>query len=585
MSVETTRRGAGAEAEPPDKKRARRFRVGLLLLVCALPYLPSLSSDFVYDDHGQILENTFLRNPLRVRDLVTLQTLDDAAIVNGRRPVALLSYMSDLGLWGKTPFGFHLTNLLLHLAVVYGVYRLVRKLGRDADSDTTRADRVAWIAALCFGVHPVLTEAVHAPAFRPDVLCTGFILLHLWNARHMARSYGSAWLLGVGASAATLLLALGSKETGVVALPLMCAMWLCFPRTRPERGTITCLVAIDLVVLGLFAALASGDAPLQAVSGSWNGLSLPPPTNFWTAPWLWVRYLGLLFWPWPLIVDRVIPPVEHFLSWPCLLGLGALLLCSGAALLQTRRAPRAAFALLWMLLFFLPVSNLLPLINPMAERYLYGMAIGFGILVSLLVTRLPALGGRIVLLALVTTWCALSIARLRDWRDDQTLWAATIREQPDSSRAQTWLALDLKAQGKVEEALAAFERALKMNPRNAAARVNIAVIYGQRGDLQKAEEILRETIRLRPDYPETYWNLAVDLELQGRNEEQLAVLLEGMALNPYHLRTRRAVAEQLARAGQVRESLEVVTGTLDIDPGDAESRQAYKFLTGALRAR
>jgi hypothetical protein len=562
----------------PERKRPRRTYV-LLLLVCALPYLPSVTHDFAYDDHGQILENAFLRNPMRVRDLVTLQTLDDAAIVNGRRPVALLTYMIDLGLWGRNPVGFHLTNLLLHMGVLVLALVFVRGLTEAADR------RRSLLTVLLFGLHPVLTEAVHVPAFRPDVLCTGFILLHLLVARRTVRSYGTPWVLGLLGAAATMLAALASKETGVVALPLLGLVWLCFPRTRPERGTMVALVAIDVLVVAAFAALSAGGAPLQAATGSWNGLSLQPPSNLWTAPWIWLRYLGLLALPYPLIVDRVVEPVAGFFSWRCLAGLSVLVTTASIGITFQRRAPWVALGLGWMLLFFLPVSNLVPLINPMAERYLYGMALGFGIVLAAALNRLPLRACRILVIVLALAWAGTSLVRLRDWRSDTTLWRSTLRHQPNSSRAQTWLALELKTQGKVNEAMAAFERALEMNPRNAAARVNVAIIHGQRGDLERAEEILRETLALRPEYPETYWNLAVDLELQGRGDEKLNVLLEGMRLNPYHLLTRRTVAEHLARAGRLKESLEVVRGTLDIDPADPDSLRAHDVLTRTLRAR
>ena len=47
------------------------------------------------------------------------------------RPVVNFSYAVDRALWGPAPFGFHLTNVLLHMLNVVLLFRLARRLRLD----------------------------------------------------------------------------------------------------------------------------------------------------------------------------------------------------------------------------------------------------------------------------------------------------------------------------------------------------------------------------------------------------------------------------------------------------------------------
>ena len=79
--------------------------------------------------------------------------------------------MMDSYLWGITPFGFHLTSVLLHIAVGSALFWLVVLLSKN--------EQIALWTALIYVVHPVHTEAVAYVAGRADSLCALFILLSI----------------------------------------------------------------------------------------------------------------------------------------------------------------------------------------------------------------------------------------------------------------------------------------------------------------------------------------------------------------------------------------------------------------------
>ena len=280
-------------------------------------------------------------------------------------------------------------------------------------------------------------------------------------------------------------------------------------------------------------------------------MSLPFPANLLTAPWLWVKELRVLAWPHPLIADYVITPVSHVSDWRFPAGAAALLASAFAAVACVRRAPAIAFGMGWMLIGFMPVSNIIPLYNPFAERYSYLIAIGFAVVAAQTLSLLPerawrcsaarpeppgdnaCLHSRAILLAMIcAAYTGLTITRVADWSGDLSLWSKTLQQEPQSARAHTWIGLSCKQTGNLELALKHFAAADQLNPREISGLINIAILYGQQGQLAEAERLLREAVRRRPDKADAHWNLAVALDAQGRKDESMVEVRETLKLDP-----------------------------------------------------
>jgi hypothetical protein len=338
-------------------------------------------------------------------------------------------------------------------------------------------------------------------------------------------------------------LALGSKESAVAAVPLLWWTWACFPAVRParQRRLVLTLGSFVLVVPAFAVWVKSGS--LQAVLGAPGGIGLPFPQNLWTAPLLWLKALRLLAVPWPLVVDPIVSPVPTWTSPLFAAGLFLAVLGVTTALMLRARHPDMAFGLGWLVMAFAPASNLLPLFNPFAERYLYFMVPGAALLAAGLLARLPSANGRAGWLAtLCAVFVALIALRLPDWSDNAMLWRRTLAREPRSARAYTWVGLDFKHRGDMNAARRMFEEADRLNPRDTSALINLAVLAGQEGRLEEAVEKLREATRRRPDKADGWWNLAVALNLLGRKEEAAEAVRRTLQSDPRHPAARAALA-------------------------------------------
>ncbi len=494
------------ENRPPLRVHWCLFVVFLFALA-VLPYLPGLHHAFVYDDHGAIVENRFLADPANLRRVLNLDTLRDPRVLDGQRPVLLLTmFMDRAGSREPQPWRHHATNMALHACSVLLLFQLVRRLA----GGTRAGDGLAAATALVLALHPAWSEAVQVPSYREDVLGLMFVLNYLC-ADFIVRP-SLRWPLQL----ASLALALGSKETAWAAPLLLGWMRFCVP--APGCRSWPTVLAGGGVVAA-YVLYGYVDRPMQAAGISWNGLSLHWPENVWTAPWIWWRYVGHVLFPVLQLADHVVTPVPH--AWaPRFIGnLVPLLVATVLAWRVRRTQPLVTFAFGWLLLAFAPVSNLVPLLNPMADRYLYGMAPGFALLLALWFLFRPR--RRWFFAVLCVGWLLLLHLRLGAWQNDATLWTATARSEPRSARAQTWLGVLAKANGDRVEAQARFTQAETLNPQDVSALINLAILEGQAGDLVSAEKHLREAVRRRPEKSEAWSNLAVALELQGKRDEAL----------------------------------------------------------------
>ena len=129
-----------------------------------ISYLPAmLWGGFVWDDNLCIKVDP-------VRDVSGLWQIwfSPSAIEeeNHYWPLVYTTFWLEHKLWGFDPTGYHIVNVLLHLANTLLVWHLLRRLAVPG----------AWLVAAVFAVHPLHVESVAWIIERKDVLSGLFYL-------------------------------------------------------------------------------------------------------------------------------------------------------------------------------------------------------------------------------------------------------------------------------------------------------------------------------------------------------------------------------------------------------------------------
>lgn len=439
----------------------------------------TLAAGFVYDARLQILTDPFLHDPRNWWPVLTFGVLR-MDVLDFNRPVHLASLMLDAAVWGKTPFGYHLTSVLLHAVNVVLAWRVLCGLCSGMPAGVHRAQPApsgplaAAAAAMFFAVHPVVTEAVCEPTFREDLLVAFFTLSGLLLA--MGRrpegpgrdGWRAAACIGCG------LLAIGSKESGIAAPAVIGAYWLLFRRRESGWFWPAVIGGTKLAVLGFLAARFLLEPEVSRIFESrpqYPGGSLA--TAMLIAPRIFALYAQLVVLPMNLCADYGLHSVAHLPLPVALAVIGAVVV---AAVLAIRADRRMLVAITLIVVPLLPVSNVVPIYRAAADRYLYLPLAGVAVAVGLVLDA-PWLAGRErlrsrLLIGAIVADILLGVgcmARQKVWADQLALWTDTFRKNPVAHTAAAGFAEALREAGRLPEAEQAARRAIDLSG-------------GQRGD-------------------------------------------------------------------------------------------------------
>src|SRR5262249_53088451 len=148
--------------------------------------LPALQGQFLWDDEFLARDNPFIKSPILILESFRHYLFPDSYSAH-YRPMQNVSFILDYTFWNTNPYGFHLTNLLLHIACGVLLYlllqRLLPTLCRGSTLGTPPIASVsAFLVALLWIVHPVHSAAVDFISGRADSLaflfaCLGWLLV------------------------------------------------------------------------------------------------------------------------------------------------------------------------------------------------------------------------------------------------------------------------------------------------------------------------------------------------------------------------------------------------------------------------
>ena len=106
------------------KQWPRYFFLGAIGFIIRLP---AIQGQLIWDDVYLARDNPFIKSPLLALEAFRHYLFLDS-LSGHYRPVQNLSYMFDYFFWNTDPAGFHLSNILLHVAAGLLLYRLLTHL-------------------------------------------------------------------------------------------------------------------------------------------------------------------------------------------------------------------------------------------------------------------------------------------------------------------------------------------------------------------------------------------------------------------------------------------------------------------------
>lgn len=534
--------------------------ISLILVISFALYANTLKNDFLLDDYDTVVNNSLITNFHNLPELFNKDSYFRLSGEMSYRPFVTFTYFIDYRLYGLNPWGYHLTNTLLHAVNGVMLYIFMTLLLRPS---TVCAQQQKILSAvfsnrpllisLLFATHPVLTEAVNGISFREDLLVflfyTSTLTLYLIfrNKRIIETTYFSLAIYFL--SCILYFLALFSKEMAVtLPLVVICYEWVYSDNKRfflmfnPYSIGYICITLLYGYIR--FYRFYNPDPMLTILTPPWD-----LNERIFTLPWLFLNHLKVAFFPVSLSTDHMINPIKDISSPSFIVPAIAAFLLLLITFTAVKDKKEVALGILFFYISLIPVYNLIPLVMPYAERYLYlpivGLIVVMGSITNLIFEAKSSKNRNILMLVvflfILGLYSFAGINRNIVWRDDFSFWSDTVRKAPKSARAHHNLGTIYAGSGEFDKAIREYNTALNLNPFDPRYRSNLAITYADKGMLGDALREFQNVIRIIPSDPLSHYNLGVTylkMGSRGKAKEEFELALK---LKPDYIQAKQAL--------------------------------------------
>ncbi len=576
MSKRSPRVNPTAAADPNKAGQWDLGAFAFLLCATVVAYLPALTGSFLWDDASHVTRP----------DLQSLHGLWRIWFHLGATqqyyPLLHTAFWFEHAIWGDAVLGYHLVNVALHAAAAYLVVRIVRRLGLPG----------AWLAGICFALHPISVEAVAWISEQKSTLSAVFYLgaalvyLKFDESRRPARY----WL----ASGLFVLALLSKTVTATLPAALLVVLWWRRGRLDWKRDVRPLL---PWFVIGVSAGLFTAWVEKTFIGASGADFTLTPVQRvllagraiwFYAAKLVWPANLTFLYPRWNLDAGE---------WWQYLFPAGIVAVGIGLwRLARHNRGPLAAFLIFAGTLFpALGFFNVYPFrYSYVADHFAYLASLGILVPVASAVAIGAAKfsagkAGRLAVPAILVaalgliTWQQAGI-----YQDDETLYRATIARNPDA-----WLAHDnlgnipFQIPGRRDEAVAHFQAALRANPNYWEAHLSLGnALLEMPGRLDDAIAQYQTAVHLAPASVRTHTNLGNAFLQAGRTGEAIAQFETALRIEPASAAAHSDLANALTRIpGRLPDAIAEYQAALRANPDFAQAHNDLGHVLAQMPGR
>jgi hypothetical protein len=434
----------------------------IIFLIAFVLYLPSLRYGYVLDDKIVFTQNTYVKmgfggmaKILSTESFSGYFNEQKDILIGGRyRPLSLISFAIEQGLWGQNAALGHLLNVLLYALLGWLIYHTLRRIF-PALVGGHWALGLAFLTSLLYILHPIHSEAVANIKGRDEILAALGAIGALYASWEYAKQKKMSWNILAGIWFFGGLLAKENALTFLAVIPLT----LYFFSTTPLQARLANLAALSAAAVAYLLLrywavghlLSGGEAEPNLLNDPYLGLSWAQKYASIVLSLGW--YLRLLLFPHPLTHDYY-PfqiPVVGWGDWRVILTLLAFVALAVIALRGWRSKSIATYSILFFVLTLSMVSNIFFNVGTtLNERFAFLPSLGFSLATAWLLVRfLPekiqknpenwnSLGGGMLVILLGGYFLKTQI-RLPDWQDEYTLNEAAYKYSPQSARANLFM--------------------------------------------------------------------------------------------------------------------------------------------------
>jgi tetratricopeptide (TPR) repeat protein len=236
-------------------------------------------------------------------------------------------------------------------------------------------------------------------------------------------------------------------------------------------------------------------------------------------------YFKLLFLPVNLIYhyNGVISDVTSAADIMFILSVVFIAALLAAGWLLRKSYGVLSFCIFFFLISLIPVMNIIPTMNLMAERFLYMTSFIISLTASFILFKTS--GGKyfktliIIFSAVILLFSYLTFERNKDWQSNNALYSTG--EGIDGTVLLVNSGNIFANNKNFDEAAIRYRRALEIRDNNVLANHNLGLVYLIKGNLDSAEYLLKKGLAVDSLAPDGYFQLAILYRSKGNIDEAL----------------------------------------------------------------
>jgi len=563
----------------------------LIILLGLVAYGNTVFNSLICDDEFVIKKNIFIRSfdnlprlfnksyLTKSSDIFFTNTHDKYDIGSAElsyRPVTTLSHMLEYAIWKLDPVGYHIDNMLLHILCAILLYIFVFLVLNNA--------AIAFWSGLIFVIHPIHAEVVNIVSFREDILVGIFALFSLITYILYKRQSYSKRSMFYGLSVLSFSLALFSKEMAIT-IPALIILYDLYFEYKGELKYVFInfmsrylgfvIVSIFyLYVNFIFFANPEGGAAAEYMGGNLY-------TNMLTMAVVFSDYIASFWLPLSAKIIPVyyFPVMTTFFNRQVILAVGLIIMFFILAFKLIKKSRSVSFFIFWFFLTLLPVSNIIPLVNPMAYRYVYFPVIGFCVVSGIILRQLegsktlkmisPNLY-RILQITIVALLIVITIPHNIFYRNRFTYAKEALRSFPKNHQSLGDMGFAALESGDYIRSLIYFNSIAHDGQYDPGIFINMGICYDYLGKFDQAIEQYKIALILKPDYSSAYYNIGIASLKKGDYKDAILNFSKTKELDPRFANAYRFTAEAYLKQKKTKLAIAELNKGLEIIPDDKD---------------
>lgn len=516
---------------PLTKARA----IYTIIIVGFIVFFNSIFNGFVWDDVGQIINNTRVHSIQNIASFFTGGTFDpgnntDQLAGAYYKPFMTIFFSSIYSVFGQNGFYFHFFQTALHIINVILVFTLFSHFF---------SKKLSLFLSLVFLVHPMNVESVVYISAVQDVLFFFFGILGMIILLKTTKSERQFSLYPLITIFILFLFSLLSKETGILFILIAYIYLFLFYTKRIKQYFVVPLLSTGLYFgLRFFVGKIYLSAPHIVPIAT-----APLLERLMTIPKIFLFYLYTFFIPINLSVaqmwvvrnfstkDVFIPLMFVSIFLLVLLTLGVFIWKKNLSFLAY------LFFIFW---FFIGLGlhlQIFPLDMTVADRWFYFPMVGLlGIIgVGVNSIKIKSSNIKVIIQALIIIFIVIfglrSMVRNSNWNNSYSLFSHDALINKNNFYLENKLGIELYLLGKNKEAKNHFQRSIDLLP-TASAFSSMGLVFMREENLPQAEKYLDKAIQRDGSYYPAYHNKAYMLLKANNPQKALEAAQQGLRIFP-----------------------------------------------------